>query len=172
MANTPLEGHPALQEGSGMEDVLVRRSVVFGLIRVDQPWARKIVENLQLEDKEWVVRAAAIQAFEELQQKSNYAPKPLPDLTETQWLIEYATKNETTVAPGKPGEDLVKKAFLSGSQDEKLCAMDYYINKCDSKSVDFLNSAYSYSSGDLREAIYYTLWLMTISGIKLPYSFE
>ncbi len=172
LANNSQEGHPALQEGSGMDDVLVRRSVVFGLIRVDQPWARKIVENLQLEDKEWVVRAAAIQAFEELQQKSNYAPKPLPDLPETKWLIEYATKTGTTVAPGKPGEDLVKKAFLSGSQDEKLCAMDYYINKCDSKHVDFINSAYSNSSGDLREAIYYALWLMTITGIKLPYSFE
>jgi hypothetical protein len=172
LANSPKEGHPALQEGSGMEDVLVRRSVVFGLIRVDKPWARKIVENLQLEDKEWVVRTAAIQAFEELQHKSNYAPKPLPDITETQWLSEFATKIGTTVAPGKPGEELVNKALLSGSQDEKLFAMDYYRNKCDPKSVDSIYSVYSTSSGDLREAIYYVLWLMTIAGIKLPYSFE
>jgi HEAT repeat protein len=172
LANNSQEGHPALQEGSGMEDVLVRRSVVFGLIRIDQPWARKIVENMQLEDKEWVVRTAAIQAFEELQQKSNYAPKPLPDLTETQWLIEYAAKIGTTVAPGKPGEELVNKALLSGSQDEKLFAMNYYRNKCDPKSVSFISSAYSTSSGELREAIYYVLWLMTIAGIKLPYSFE
>jgi hypothetical protein len=127
---------------------------------------------MQLEDKEWVVRTAAIQAFEELQQKNNYAPKPLPDLTEIQWLIEYATKIGTTVAPGKPGEELLNKAFLSGSQDEKLFAMDYYRNKCDPKSVNIISSAYSTSSGELREAIYYVLWLMTIAGIKLPYSFE
>jgi hypothetical protein len=172
LANNPHEGHPALKEGSSMDDVLVRRSVVFGLIRVNEPWARKIVENLQLEDKEWVVRAAAIQAFEELQQKSNYGPKPLPDITEFKWLADYATKVGTTVAPGKPGEDLVAKAFTSGSPEEKLYAMDYYRAKCDPTSVGIIYSAYSTSSGELHEAIYYLLWLMVISGIKLPISFE
>lgn len=172
LANDPKEGHLALQEGSSMEDLLVRRSVVFGLIRVDQPWSRKIVENLQLEDNEWVVRNAAIQAFDELQRKNNYAPQPLPDLTETQWLIDYATKIGTTVAPGKPAKDLVEKALTNGSQDDKLNAMDYLRNECDPNSMNTIYTAYSKGTGELRDAAYYVLWLMTIAGIKLPYSFE
>jgi hypothetical protein len=172
LANNPVEGYPALQDGSGMEDVLVRRSVVFGLIRVDQPWARKIVENLQLDDNEWVVRNAAIQAFDELKRKSSYAPRHLPDLTETQWLIEYATRIGTTVAPGKPAEGLIRKALTSGNNDEQLNAIEYLRNKIDPKAMDLIYTTYKNSTGELHEAAYYLLWLMTITGIKLPYSFE
>ena len=172
LANNPIEGHPALQEGSRMEDLLVRRSVIFGLIRLDQPWARKIVENLQLDDNEWVVRNAAIQAFDELQRKNNYAPQPLPDLTEVQWLINYATKIGTTVAPGKPAEELVYKALMNGNEDEKLNALEYCRNKCNPESMNLIFNTYSKSSGDLRNAAYYVLWLMAIAGIKLPYTFE
>jgi hypothetical protein len=172
LANNPTEGLPALREGSSMEDVLVRRSVVFGLIRVNQPWARKIVENLQLEDNEWVVRNAAIQAFDELQRKTTYAPAPIPDLTETQWLIEYADKIGTSVAPGKPAEQLVGIALLNGSPEEKIFAMDYFRKKCDPDTMDLIYSAYTNNIGDLRDNAYYLLWLMTLAGIKLPISLE
>ena len=172
LANAPTEGYPALREGSEMEDLLVRRSVVFGLIRVDQLWARKIVENLQMEDNEWVVRNAAIQAFDELQRKNSYAPLPLPDITETPWLIDFATRIGTTVAPGKPGEELVGKALLNGTQDEKIFAMDYFRIKCDPKTKDLIYSVYSNSTNELRDAGYFVLWLMTLSGISLPISFD
>lgn len=172
LANNPKEGHPSLKDGSAMEDVLVRRSVIFGLIRIDQPWARKIVENLQLEDKEWVVRNAAIQVFDELHRKINLAPSPLPDLTETTWLVGYANKIGTTIAPGKPAEELVAKALVNGSPDEKLNAMDYFRNKCDPGTIDLVYTAYKNSTGELHDAAYYVLWLMTAAGIKLPFPFE
>jgi hypothetical protein len=172
LANDPIEGQPALREGSSMEDLLVRRSVVFGLIRVNQPWAKKIVENLQLEDNEWVVRNAAIQAFDELQRKISYAPTPPPDLTETQWLIEYAERIGTTIAPGMPAEQLVGKALINGNPDEKMYAMDYFRMKCDPKMMELIHSAYPTSTGELRDSVYYLLWLMTLAGIKLPISFE
>lgn len=168
LANNPIEGHPALKEGSSMEDLMVRRSVAFGLIRVDHPWAIKIVENMQLEDKEWVVRNAALQAFDELRRKNSYAPKPLADLTETQWLIDYATKVGTTVAPGKPANELVVKALATGSQDEKMNALDYLRNMCDAHTIEYINAAYSNNTGEIRDVAYYVLWLMLFAGIKLP----
>jgi hypothetical protein len=170
LANNPTEGHAALKEGSSMEDVLVRRSVAFGLIRVNQPWAIKIAENMQLEDNEWVVRNAAIQAFAEFQRKINYAPMPLADPTEIQWLIDYATKVGTKVAPGKPAEDLVLSALANGSEDEILNALDYLRNKCDSNTINYIYNAYSSNNNDIKVAAYYILWLMMIAGIKLPIS--
>jgi hypothetical protein len=171
LANTPAEGYPALKEGSSMEDLLVRRSVAFGLIRINQPWALKIVENMQLEDKEWVVRNAAIQAFAELQRKHSYAPAPLADPTETQWLIDYATRIGTTVAPGKPADDLVLKALATNeSQAEVLNALDYLRRKCDADTINYIYSTYSNNIGEIRDAAYNVLWLMIISGIKLPIS--
>jgi hypothetical protein len=172
LANNPKEGQPALKEGSSMDDLLVRRSVVFGLIRVNQPWATKIVENLQLEDNEWVVRNAAIQAFDELQRKASYAPTQPTDLTETRWLIDYADRLGTTVAPGKPAEQLVGKALINGNPDEKLLAMDYFRMKCYPSTVDMIYSVYLNSTSDFRDLAYYTLWLMTLAGIKLPISFD
>jgi hypothetical protein len=170
LANNSIEGLAALKEGSSMEDLLVRRSVAFGLIRVNQPWAIKIVENMQLEDNEWVVRNAAIQAFAEFQRKNSYAPAPLGDPTEIQWLIDYATSLGTTVAPGKPAEDLILKALTNGNQDEILKALDYLRHKCDATTINDIYSVYSNNSGEIKDAAYYVLWLMMIAGIKLPLS--
>ncbi len=168
LANDPDEGHPALKDGSSMEDLMVRRAAAFGLIRVNLPWAIKIVENLQLEDSEWVVRNAAIQAFDEYKRKSTFAPKPIPDLTEAQWLIDYATRMGTTVAPGKPGEELVLKSLANGTPDEILNALDYLSKRCDPLTVKYIYATYSNNTGDVKDLAYYVLWLMMISGINLP----
>jgi HEAT repeat protein len=168
LANNPTEGHPALKDGATMEDLLVRRSVAFGLIRVNQPWAIKIVENMQLEDNEWVVRNAALQAFDEYRRKISYAPKPLGDPTEMDWLINYATRIGTSVAPGKPADKLVVKALVNGNQDEVLNALDYLRIKCDADVISEIYSVYSTKTDEIKDIAYYVLWLMIISGIKLP----
>jgi HEAT repeat protein len=168
LANNPKEGHPALQEGSSMDDLMVRRAVVFGLMRINLPWATKIVENLQLEDNEWVVRNAAIQAFDELKRKKEYAPKPSVDLTESTWLIEYAEKNGTTVAPGKPAEDLAIKALANGTHDEIINVLQHIVERCDAEKSEFVYSAYINNTGEIKDFAYYVLWLMMIAGIKIP----
>ena len=170
LANNPTEGHPSLKEGSSMEDLLVRRSVAFGLIRVNQPWAIKIVENMQLEDSEWVVRNAAMQAFSEFQMKKSFAPAPLADSTEIQWLNDYAAKLGTSVAPGRPADELVLKALQNGNQDEILNALDYMRNKCDADTIGDIYKAYTNPDNEIKDAAYYVIWLMMISGIKLPVS--
>ena len=168
LANNTLEGHPALKDGATMEDVLVRRSVAYGLIRVNQPWAVKIVENMQLEDKEWVVRNAALQAFDEFRRKISFAPKPLEDPTEMDWLSNYAIRIGTSVAPGKPAEQLILKALETGTTDEVLNALDYFRSKCDANTINAIYSVYIKSTSEIRDIAYYILWLMIISGIKLP----
>jgi HEAT repeat protein len=155
-----------------MEDLMVRRSVAFGLIRVNQPWAIKIVENMQLEDTEWVVRNAALQAFTEFQRKNRFAPAPLTDPTEIQWLIDYATKIGTTVAPGKPADDLVLKALRNGNHEEILNALDYLRYKCDARTINDIYNAYTNTDSEIKDAAYYVLWLMMIAGINLPISIK
>jgi hypothetical protein len=172
LANEPVEGHPALKDGSTMEDLMVRRAVAFGLIRVNLPWATKIVENMQLEDSEWVVRNAAIQAFDELKRKGSYAPKQISDLTEAQWLADYATRMNTTVAPGKPGEELVLKALGNGTQEEMLHALDFLRAKCEPGTMANIYSTYTTQGGEIKDLAYYVLWLMIIAGIKLPISVQ
>ena len=168
LANNPVEGHPALKEGSSMEDLLVRRSVAYGLIRVNQPWAIKIVEKMQLEDDEWVVRNSALQAFEEFRRKINYAPKPLADPTEMEWLINFAARMGTTVAPGAPADDLIIKALTDGNKDEILFALDYLRIKCDENAISEINTIYKNNTGEIKNTAYYILWLMMIAGLNIP----
>lgn len=170
LANNPVEGYPALKDGSAMEDLMVRRSVAFGLIRVNQPWAIKIVENMQLEDNEWVVRNSALQAFEEYRRKISFAPKPIPEPTELQWLITYASRIGTAVAPGKPAEELIVKALSTGTQEEILNALDYLRLTCPVEAINEINSVYQNQTGEIKDLAYHVLWLMMISGIKLPTS--
>ncbi len=60
------EGHTMLREGAAMKDDLdVRRAVAYGLGRIRQPWAEELLNKLQVEDDQWVVRNAATEMLEE-----------------------------------------------------------------------------------------------------------
>ena len=49
MANDPVEGQAMLKEGLSMDDILLRRAVVFGLKRVKENWAVQMLENKGVE---------------------------------------------------------------------------------------------------------------------------
>ena len=168
LANHPAEGHPALQEGSTIEDLLVRRSVVFGLARVHQPWAEQILDKLQMEDKEWIVRNAAIQALEEIRQPNPHIPQPVPALTDVVWLTEYASKQGMGVAAGEQALTLVLQALKSGTEDERLSALEYLGLSGNVEIAPSIYSLYFNQTGDIHEAAYQSLWLLSTTGTELP----
>ena len=59
-----VDGHPILKEASSMEDLLLRRTSIHGLRLVNEPWAIRILDEMQIEDGQWVVRNAAAQAMD------------------------------------------------------------------------------------------------------------
>jgi HEAT repeat protein len=168
LATLPDVGHPALIDGSNMEDLLVRRAVVYGLARIRQPWATEILEKMQIEDGQWVVRAAATQALEELNGKQTNIPAPLPVLSEAPWLIMYAGKQGIGVTPGKAAFDLLHQALKNGDENEKLAALDYLVYYGNSDSAPAIYHVLYGSEGQLKEAAYSTLWYIAASGAELP----
>lgn len=168
LANHPEEGHPALKEGSEMEDLMVRRAVVFGLLRVNQPWAVEILERLQLEDKEWIVRNAAIQAVEEIKAPSPYIPKVIRLPEDMPWLINFAAKLGMGVAPGQPARDLIHQAALKGDEEQRLQALDYLRLTGGADSIHHLYQIYFGTSGEFHEAAFNALWNLDAAGIELP----
>ncbi len=168
LANHPEEGHPALEEGSAMDDLMVRRSVVFGLQRVNQPWAIQILDKLQLEDKEWIVRNAANQAMEELKRPNPYIPRPVVPLTEAAWLIAFASKQGMSVEPGKPATDLVLQALKNGDEEQRLEALDYLRLHADTEIVHNIYHYYFGGQSEMRDVAFNTLWVIAAAGTKLP----
>lgn len=168
LANHPEEGYPALEEGSKMEDISVRRAVVFGLAKVDQPWAIRLLEKIQVEDEQWVVRSAAANVLEEKKRLNPHIPHPLLPLPETPWVIAFAGKLGLGVAPGKPAMNLLLQTFTAGDKNERQAALEYISQRGDADSLPYL---YQLLNGDdqlLREAAYSTLWYLAASGVSLP----
>jgi HEAT repeat protein len=170
LAHHPVEGHAILKEGAVHEDILVRRAVVFGLGIVREPWAIDILEKMQVEDDQWVVRNAATQALEDIRKVDPAIPAPLPELHETPWLIQFASERGMGVSPGQGGWDMLATALKEGNEDQRLAAMDIYrLKPSESRSViPTLYQIMNGPEGDVREAAYNTLWHIAASGIKLP----
>jgi hypothetical protein len=89
-ANHPSEGHPILKEGIQVEDLLTRRAVIYGLSRVAQSWAIQILEEVQIEDAQWVVKDAAAQAVTQQTNPDPAIPVPQPPLEDLPWLVAFA----------------------------------------------------------------------------------
>lgn len=168
LANHPTEGHPTLKEGSGIENLMIRRAVVYGLLRVNQPWATEILENLSLEDKEWIVRNAAIQAVESLRSPNPFIPKPTRPVEDQPWLIEHAAKLGISVSPGKPARDLVLQIVAQGNEDQRLAALEYLRLHGDKDAIHHLYRTYFGTTGETHEAAYNALWQVATAGVELP----
>jgi len=168
LANNVTEGHPALEEAAALPDLLVRRSAVFGLARTRQPWAMSILEKMEIEDGQWVVRTAATQVMDEIRQPDHRIPHPLPSLSETPWLINFAGRLGMGVTSGKQAMDLVIKALETGEPRERLSALEFLQQNGGDESLLQLYQTYFGSQATLREAAFNTLWIYHAVGMILP----
>jgi HEAT repeat protein len=168
LANNPVEGHETLREGATAPDILLRRAVIFGLARVNEPWATEMLQKLQVEDEQWVVRTLAVEFVEAGHQPSSHVPHKLTAPSETPWIIEFAGRYGMGVAPGHPATDLLLLALKSEKQEERHAALNY-LRYTPSEGVlaALFNCVYSDDAG-LREAAYYIVWEMSITGAKIP----
>ena len=167
LALNPADGHEMLKEASQMEDLMVRRSSVYGLIQIQKPWAREILEGLAVDDQEWVVRAAATQALEEAQVSDLRIPEPLIPLHETTWLISYAGERGMGIAPGKPAQNLLISVLADGSPEQQLAALGYLKLKPDFDALPLIQKLLDEGSDDLIQAAYDTLWYYAAEGLDI-----
>lgn len=168
LANHVDEGHPTLEEASTMGDPAVRRAAVFGLGRIRQDWAIKILENLRANDSQWIVQDAANQVLQSLEGTNPRIPQSLPDLTHTAWLLNFASQLGMAVAPGKPAYELLYRSLREGNEDQKLAALYYLSGRGDESAVLPLYQIYYSSHGEIREHTWEALHQTAASGIELP----
>jgi hypothetical protein len=102
LAAIPGEGHQLLHVAISNEDMMVRRAAVFGLTRLQTPWALTDLYRALLEDDQWYVRSAAEQAFARAQQRADTAVLAHPPLRELEWVVDWAAEN--TRIPRQPEE--------------------------------------------------------------------
>jgi HEAT repeat protein len=167
-ANHPEEGHPTLQDAMGMDDLLVRRAAVFGLQRTAQSWSVELLERIQVEDEQWMVKDAADLSLQILSAPNPHVPKPKPPLTETPWLIAFAGELGMGVSPGKSSEELLFRALREGNEEQKLAALEaIWFLASESSVLPVYHQLFS-DQGDVREMSYLTLCVLRACGVELP----
>lgn len=169
LALHPEEGHPVLRDGATVEDVAVRRAVVYGLARVQEDWAREMLLQLQTADDQWVVRNAAIQLNEDLKLEEIAIPGKLPPLHETGWLVRYASEKGMGLSPGQASWDMLAGALREGNEETRLAAMYVYRLKPEEARpvLEPLTELMRTGDGELREAAYHTLWHLDANRVPL-----
>ena len=171
LANHPEEGHPVLKEASTFDDLLARRAAVYGLARVQESWARDIIEGMRTQDKEWIVRNAAEEVAIQLDKGKSYIPNPMPPLHENTWLLLFAAKSGEGVSPGQGAEEMLLNALMRGDESERLVAMyqlRFASRDAGESAISTLYGVYLQEHDELQEAAYLALWHLVASGHELP----
>lgn len=169
LANDPKEGHEALREGATLSDIMVRRAVVHGLARVEQPWAFEMLQHMQVEDDQWAVRNLANQYVEEISRRDPRVPKRLPPPSETPWLIEFAGKQGVGIPRGTPATDILMQAFKYGDTEQRLAAIPYLKQNPNEGIIGALyNGAYG-EDPEVASASFIALQEIAADGMALPH---
>jgi hypothetical protein len=168
MANDPTEGHAMLKEGAKLPDIMLRRAVVHGLARVEQPWAVETLQVMQVEDDQWAVRELAKQYLEEMSKIDPRVPHKLPPASEAPWLLEFAGKQGMGIPKGGPATDVLLSAFKLGDTEERLAALPY-LKRFGSEGI--IGALYNGVYGEdleVREASFLAIEEIAANGYALP----
>lgn len=150
-----------------MEDLLVRRSAVYGLAQIDQPWAKEILKKLAIEDKEWVVRSAATQIIEEDETFDSSVPQPISPLHETPWLVAFAGERGMGIAPGEPADNLLLTALGEGSPEQQCAALVYLQLNPNPEALPQIYELLENGIGDTQQVAFNTLWYYAAEGLDI-----
>lgn len=169
LANDPAEGYEILREGADHADIMVRRAVVHGLSRVEQPWAFEKLQLMQTDDDQWAVRNLAQQYVEEISRRNPLAPKKLTPPSETPWLIEFASKQGVGIPSGDPAINLLITAFKHGSLEERLAAIPYLKRNINEGVIGALYNGIYGEERDVSTAAFLAIQEIAADGTPLPH---
>ena len=169
IANDAKEGHAMLKDGITINDILLRRAVVYGLGRIHEDWSIEMLKKIQIEDEQWVVRNAATEVLDSKLAVNSLAPTRLNIPHESPWLVEFAAKKGLGVSPGTPATDIFLLALKEDDPDARLAALPYLKFHANEGVISQIYNAMYKDDPELREAAYLTLWEMGVSGVKLPH---
>lgn len=168
LACHPDEGYSMLRDAVEHDNLLTRRAAVFGLARIPEPWVMDILEKVQVDDSQWVVRGAAAEAVERRRNPPWRVVTPVSEPAALPWLVAFAASQGLGVAPGRAALEMLRRALSTGKPEEKIAALEALAwMEAPELSYDIYQALASPEPA-LRDAAYETLWHLAASGAELP----
>jgi hypothetical protein len=167
LACNPDEGYGMLRDAAEVNNLMTRRAAVFGLSRVREPWAMQILEKMQVDDEQWVVRGAAAEAAERGRNPPWRIPVPVREPSELPWLQAFAARVGSGLTAGRPAMELLRRALSSGTVEEKIAALEA-VAWLDSNEFSMeLNQNLRSDQPFLRDTAFETVWRQAAPGVLL-----
>jgi len=164
----PIEGHGILKEAIQDAELLVRRAAVFGLARTGQPWALEILEKVQVEDGQWAVKSAAAQAVEKLHGEAETPLTVIPAPHNLPWLVSYAAKQKTGLAPGAPALTMLARVIREGEPRQRSAAVEVLGSLGNPDYLPDICLGLNDNDSSVRGAAFEALWALRTMHTEIP----
>ena len=148
---------------------MLRRAVVHGLARIDEPWAIETLQKMQVEDDQWAVRNLANQYLEQKGHTDPRVPQRLKIPSESPWLIEFAGKQGMGIPRGGPATDVLLNAYKHGDTEQRLATLPYLKVVANEGIIGALYNGRYGEDPEVREASFYALEEIAANGVKIPH---
>jgi HEAT repeat protein len=150
------EGEAVLRDSAQHEDLMLRRAAVYGLVAINEPWAREALEHMQREDTEWLVRNAAAEALVSMGVGEEQEPPPL-DLTLPQadaepWLIAWAAEQGEGAGVGEAARVTLMRALREGDPETRFMAIETLERLADPRAIGALRQYLRDPYPEIRQA--------------------
>ncbi len=164
----PAEGKQTLKDGATYEDILVRRASVYGLGLIREPWSVEILQKLQTEDGQWVIRNTAAQMLENQTGIDPHVPRKPPEPHHMPWLISYAARNNEGISPTASAVPLFFRVLLNGTDEEKMASLEFLSQQPEEGIVAKMYDIIFQPESIVREYAIYALWKLSLTGMSFP----
>ncbi len=160
-------GTEILQEAVTLEDIVVRRAAINGLVKLNNLWSIQTLKTLMIEDSQWVVRNGAAQAVEYLESGNPYIPERILPLSETPWVIEFAGSQNLGVSSDQSIAPVLLLGLNSQTRKDMMNAVIYSVRDANQATVSKMVEIASKSHDlELINQIFLTLYLLRNSNAE------
>ncbi|MEA3308400.1 MAG: HEAT repeat domain-containing protein [Chloroflexota bacterium] len=124
LATNSKDGGEMLRQATESEDLLIRRAAVHGLGKIPAPWTKELLEHIQREDAQWLVRSAAEAALSTQESSSTNTATvlPPPQMDQSQWLINWAAEQGLGVGIGEAAMQILLRVLEKGEPAAQILA--------------------------------------------------
>lgn len=173
LAMYPDVGYETLYDAiNEVEDILLRRAILFGLGRVRTDWALiTINEVVSSADEEFYVRLAAMEVFRMIYEAENQGVHNYPELAGVPWLLDFAEQQRRMgdLPRDASALDVLHYAMTKGHPQLRYLALVTSSQLAIKETVDAIYVRLNDKHEAIRDSAYRTLMSLSKQfGLSLP----
>lgn len=150
-----------LQEATEDVALHVRRSAVSGLVRLDDFWAVALLEKIEREDEQWLVKSAAGSALEMIVARNKPGRWEMAQPGDQGWLIRWAASKERAIPGGAAAIPVLLEALSEAEEPAVRMAAALTLGQMGEKgSIARLQEALRDPEALVREAAFIALCMI------------